>query len=95
MNGDINRDGNIISIIGDLSDFHKLLSDIHVAIEKAEYKDLHLDFSKLHLGISEFHTRSLRSSVEMSEVWNWFHSHSSKGYKAWKPVSKCELEPFA
>ena len=46
MNGDIIRDGNIISIIGDLSDFHKLLSDIHVAIEKAEYKDMHLDFSK-------------------------------------------------
>ena len=46
MNGDIIRDGNIISIIGDLSDFHKLLSDIHVAIEKAVYKDLRLDFSK-------------------------------------------------
>ncbi len=45
MNGDINRDRNIISIIGDLSDFHELLSEIHVAIENAEYKDLRLDFS--------------------------------------------------
>jgi len=49
MSGDVIRDGNVIGVTGELSGFHKLLSEVHLAIERAEYKDLRLDFSKCTL----------------------------------------------
>lgn len=43
MNGTIERNGNEIIVVGDLDDFHRFLSLIHTAIEKAGYKELILN----------------------------------------------------
>ncbi len=45
MSNQIHRDGNRVVVAGDLTDFHRLLSVIHGAIEKAKYEDLVLDFT--------------------------------------------------
>lgn len=45
MTSRISRDNNRVTVEGDLSDFHRLLSAIHGAIEKAGFQDLVLDFS--------------------------------------------------
>ncbi len=43
MTGTIERNGNEVVVVGDLDDFHRLLSQIHAAIEKAGYQDLVLN----------------------------------------------------
>ncbi|HYA38479.1 MAG TPA: STAS-like domain-containing protein [Candidatus Methylomirabilis sp.] len=43
MSGTIERNGNEVVVTGDLDDFHRLLSFIHTAIEKAGYQDLILN----------------------------------------------------
>lgn len=44
MSNQIVRDGNVVVIEGDLTDFHRLLSGIHQAIDTAGYQDVVLDF---------------------------------------------------
>jgi len=46
MSANIKRSGNKIKVIGDLDNFHILISSIHAAIEKANYSDIVLDLSK-------------------------------------------------
>ena len=43
MTGTVDRNGNEIVVVGDLDDFHRFLSLIHVAIEKAGYLELVLN----------------------------------------------------
>lgn len=45
-NTKVSRDGNIISVSGNLYDFRKLLSEIYKAIMNAGYTDIQLDFSE-------------------------------------------------
>jgi len=46
MTGSIVRNGNEIVVNGDLDDFHRFLSLIHTAIEKAGYEDLTLNLER-------------------------------------------------
>jgi hypothetical protein len=46
MNGAVDRRGNEIVVTGDLFDFHRLLSLVHTAIEKAGYTDLVLNLEQ-------------------------------------------------
>lgn len=45
MNGSIFRDNRKIIVVGDLIDFRKLLSHIHIAIDKLGYDDIIIDMS--------------------------------------------------
>lgn len=45
MSGPISREGNKIIVAGDLIDFRKLLSHIHIAIDKSGYDDIIIDMS--------------------------------------------------
>lgn len=43
MTGQIIRNGNIVEVNGDLDDFHRLLSQVHSAVEKMGYQEVVLD----------------------------------------------------
>ncbi len=46
MNGSIERRENEIVVVGEVDDFHRFLSLIHAAIEKANYSDVVLNLEK-------------------------------------------------
>jgi len=45
MNGTIYREENKVIVSGDLVDFHKILSSLHVVVEKLGYQSVVIDTS--------------------------------------------------
>ena len=45
LNSTIERQENRITVVGDLYDFHRLLSDIHHTIERLGYQEVTIDFT--------------------------------------------------